>query len=90
VFGVRPEHVSLDQTSAYKGEVLSTEYLGTTQIITIQTPNGVIKARVSAAEKIDAGQAVGLAFNPRTITIFDKSSGSALLSDANKGVLDHG
>jgi len=90
VFGVRPEHVSLDETSAYKGEVIAIEYLGTTQIITIDTPNGGLKARVAAAQTVEAGQNVGLAFNARTITIFDKSSGAALLSDANKGVLDHG
>jgi multiple sugar transport system ATP-binding protein len=69
---------------------MAVEYLGTTQIITIKTPNGVIKARVSASDQITVGQTVGLAFNPRTITMFDKSSGVALLSDANKGVLDHG
>jgi len=89
VFGVRPENVSLDQSSDYKGEVMAVEYLGTTQIITIDSPNGTIKARLPAAQQLEVGQVVGLAFNPRTITIFDKSTGAALLSDANKGVLDH-
>jgi len=90
VFGVRPEHVSLVENSEYKGEVMAIEYLGTTQIITLDTLNGVIKARISASQAVEVGQNVGLAFNPKTITIFDKSSGTALLSEANKGVLDHG
>jgi len=90
VFGVRPEHVSLDDSSAYMGEVMAVEYLGTTQIITIETPNGVLKARVPAADTIEVGQTVGLAYNSRAITIFDKFSGVALRSDANKGVLDNG
>jgi len=90
VFGVRPEHIILDDASAYKGKVMAIEYLGTTQIITIETANGVLKARVSAAQAIEAGQVVGMTFNSRTITIFDKTTGVALLSDANKGVLDHG
>ena len=90
VFGVRPEHVALDESSAYKGEIMAIEYLGTTQILTIETLNGTLKARVPAADAVAVGQGVGLAFNPRTVTIFDKASGSALLSAANKGVLDHG
>jgi len=90
VFGVRPEHVSLDESSDYKGEVMAVEYLGTTQILTVNTLNGVLKARVAASDAVAVGQAVGLAFNPRTVTIFDKASGVALLSDANKEVLDHG
>jgi multiple sugar transport system ATP-binding protein len=90
VFGVRPEHVSLDENHLYKGVVMAVEYLGTTQIITVETPNGILKARQPAAESFKAGQKVGLDFNPRTITVFDEKTGKALLSDANKGVLDHG
>ena len=35
VFGVRPEHIHLATDGTYRGEVLATEYLGTTQIVTI-------------------------------------------------------
>ncbi len=90
VFGVRPEHVWLDDDSAYKGKVTAIEYLGTTQIITIECPNGTLKARIPAAQEIKTSQIVGLTFNPRSITIFDETTGGALLSDGNKGVLDHG
>ncbi len=90
VFGVRPEHVSMNDNSAYRGEVTATEYLGTTRIITIDTPNGVLKARVPASQVFTVGETHGLEFNPRTISIFDETSGTALLSKANKGVLDHG
>jgi multiple sugar transport system ATP-binding protein len=90
VFGVRPEHVSLKESSAYRGEVTATEYLGTSQITTLNTPNGVLKARTPASQAINVGETVGLDFNPRNITLFDESTGKALLSKANKGVLDHG
>jgi len=90
VFGVRPEHVTLELGSPYKGEVLAIEYLGTTQILTIKTANGVLKARVAASDTVATGENVGLAFNSRTVTLFDEKTGAALLSDANKGVLDHG
>ena len=90
VFGVRPEHASLRDDSGFRGEVIATEYLGTTQIISLTTSNGTLKARVLATQIPRVGEIVGLDFNPRTITLFDDSTGKALLSEANKGVLKNG
>ena len=90
VFGVRPEHVRLTDGGDYRGEVLATEYLGTTQIVTLQTRNGELKARISASDHAKVGETVGLSFDPRTVTLFDNQSGRALRSDLNEGVLDHG
>jgi len=90
VFGIRPEHVLLEPDSTYKGEVLATEYLGTSQIVTLQSANGVLKARVAASDTVAVGNRVGLAFAARNVTLFDAKTGAALLSDANKGVLVHG
>ena len=89
-FGVRPEHVRFSDSSAYRGEVLATEYLGTTQIVTIATPNGTLKSRMSAALPIRVGETAGLEFDSRTISIFDVGTGRALLSQANQEVLRHG
>jgi multiple sugar transport system ATP-binding protein len=36
--GVRPEHVRLTDARPYRGRVEATEYLGTTQIVTLETP----------------------------------------------------
>lgn len=88
--GVRPEHVRFSDSSDYKGEVLATEYLGTTQIVTIDTANGIIKSRMSAAQPIKVGETVGLEFDSRTISIFNVETGRALLSQANQEVLRHG
>lgn len=89
-FGVRPEHVRLDDAAPYRGRVKATEYLGTTQIITLDTPNGVIKARVASSDPVKLGAMTGLSFDPRTITLFDGPSGRALRSHANQGVLARG
>ena len=89
-FGVRPEHISFDSNSQYRGDIIATEYLGTTQIVTLQTENGTLKSRISSAEPASEGERVGLVFNPRTITLFDQKSGAALLSEGNKGVLGDG
>lgn len=90
VFGVRPEHVALSDAGACRGEVLAAEYLGTTQIITLDTPNGELKARVDSAQVAKVGEKVGLSFTPNKVTLFDESTGRALRSDLNDKVLSHG
>jgi multiple sugar transport system ATP-binding protein len=88
--GVRPEHVRFSDASGYRAKVIATEYLGTTQIVTLATANGTIKARISSSDKVSQGQTVGLEFNPRTLTIFAGTRGHALVSEGNEGVLRHG
>ena len=90
VYGVRPEHITFSETSEYRGEILATEYLGTTQIVTLKTPNGELKARVPASQRVSPGEQVGLAFNGTTVTLFDSQSGRAIRSALNEGVLTHG
>lgn len=90
VYGVRPEHVRLTDGDAYRGKVLATEYLGTTQIVTIATHNGEIKARTPADRIARVGETVGLDFNGATVTLFDAQSGRALRSALNEGGLAHG
>ncbi|MEP1588797.1 MAG: ABC transporter ATP-binding protein [Tateyamaria sp.] len=90
VFGVRPEHITLSDSGAYRGEVLATEYLGTTQIVTLATPNGEVKARIDSDQIANVGETVGLNFKARTVTLFDAASGQALRSELNEKVLAHG
>ncbi|MEM8750962.1 MAG: ABC transporter ATP-binding protein [Pseudomonadota bacterium] len=90
VFGVRPEHISLSDASGYRGEVLASEYLGTTLIITVATPNGDVKVRADSAQIAKTGETVGLDFNPQTITLFDEANGAALASELNEEIFDRG
>jgi multiple sugar transport system ATP-binding protein len=89
-FGVRPEHVVLDDAAPYRGSVSAVEYLGTTQIITLDTANGAVKARIDSAQNVSVGETTGLRFDPRTVSLFDATTGRALKSAANEGVLAHG
>jgi multiple sugar transport system ATP-binding protein len=89
-FGVRPEHVRLNDSSGYRGEVRATEYLGTTQIVTVRTANGTVKARIGSGLRAAVGETVGLDFDGKTVTLFDSQSGRALRSELNEGVLAHG
>jgi multiple sugar transport system ATP-binding protein len=90
VFGVRPEKISLSDAGEYRGEVLAVEYLGTTQIVTLETANGTLKARVSASQHVVSGEQVGLGFDPQTITLFEESNGKAILSTLNNEALSGG
>jgi multiple sugar transport system ATP-binding protein len=90
VFGVRPEHVRLTDTGGYRGQVKAAEYLGTTQIVTLNTAHGVVKARAASDQVARVGEMVGLEFDGKTVTLFDNQTGRALRSDLNEGVLAHG
>ncbi|MEO1585627.1 MAG: ABC transporter ATP-binding protein, partial [Planctomycetota bacterium] len=90
VYGVRPEHVRLSDTSGYRGEVIATEYLGTTQIVTLRAANGDVKARIPSDQPARVGETVGLAFDGATVTLFDAEGGRALPTVLNEGVLLHG
>jgi multiple sugar transport system ATP-binding protein len=89
VLGVRPEHVRLTDAGAYRGKIEASEYLGTTQIITLSSSHGSLKARVPSGQAARVGETVGLDFNPATISIFDETTGRALRTAANAGVI-HG
>lgn len=90
VFGVRPEHVLLNDDGAYRGEVLATEYLGTTQIITLDTPNGELKARAPSGQVATVGERIGLTFKSDAVTLFEENTGRALRSELNDEVLSNG
>ena len=76
--GVRPEHIRFDDSSAFRGSVFGTEYLGTTQIVTVVTEHGPLKARLPAKTRVGSGDVVGLAFRGERLSLFDKASGRAI------------
>ncbi|MDF8358200.1 ABC transporter ATP-binding protein [Ensifer adhaerens] len=88
--GVRPEHVRFVDDSSYRGRVIAVEYLGTTQIVTIETPNGEIKARTPSSQAARTDELLGLDFNARTLTLFNAETGRALVSEVNEGMLRRG
>jgi multiple sugar transport system ATP-binding protein len=83
--GVRPEHVVLRDASPIRGEVFGTEYLGTTQIVTITTERGNVKARVPSEARARPGDLVGLSFRSEKMSIFDAVSGRAIRTALHDG-----
>jgi multiple sugar transport system ATP-binding protein len=76
--GVRPEDVQLRSDGAVSGEVFGAEYLGTTQIVTLTTPHGTMRARLPADLPVRRGELVGLDFRPEKLSLFDGASGRAV------------
>ena len=79
VLGVRPEHVRLDGCAALSGRGLATEYLGTTQIVTLATA----QRRAQGAHPPRTGsrgwaRRWGSTSTGATLTLFDAQTGRAL------------
>ena len=90
LYGVRPEHVSFSEASPLRGEVLGTEYLGTSQIVTLATVHGTsLRAKVPVRTAARRGDQVGLAFDANAVSLFDQASGRALRT-ARYDVAPHG
>jgi multiple sugar transport system ATP-binding protein len=87
--GVRPEHIRFSDASPLRGAVYASEYLGTNQVVAVETSSGMIKARVAANRNFRIGETVGLEFNHSNLALFDCKSGravaSALYAEAQHG-----
>jgi multiple sugar transport system ATP-binding protein len=85
LLGIRPEHILFDDRSKLRGEVVATEYLGTTQIVSLALPGGQAKARIASAERVNTGEKVGLKFMGDKLSIFNPSTGRAVRSALHEG-----
>jgi multiple sugar transport system ATP-binding protein len=83
--GVRPEHIRFDDSSHLRGTVFGAEYLGTTQIVTVNTEHGQVKARLPADIGVSAGETVGLSLRSERLSIFDTESGKAIRTALHEG-----
>jgi len=78
--GVRPEHVRFSDGAPLRGAVYGSEYLGTNQIVSVETAQGMVKARVPADLNYTIGETVGLELNSDKLSLFDCASGKAVPS----------
>ncbi len=85
VLGVRPEHVTLIDGAGLRGQVFGSEYLGTNQIVTINTGHGQVRARIASDKQVRSGETVGLHFTGGRASLFDGLSGRAILTDLSAG-----
>ena len=87
--GVRPEHIRFADAASVRGEVFGAEYLGTTQIVTVDTTHGRVAARLPSSAAVRIGETVGLEFNQERLALFDVGSGLAIRT-GDEGCARHG
>jgi multiple sugar transport system ATP-binding protein len=87
--GIRPEHIRFADAAPVRGEVFGAEYLGTTQIVTVDTAHGRVAARLPSSASVRIGETVGLEFHSERLALFDVGSGMAIRT-ANEGSPRHG
>jgi multiple sugar transport system ATP-binding protein len=86
LYGVRPEHVRFAADSPLRAEVLGTEYLGSSQIVTCKLAQGTtLRARVGPEVPAQRGDTLGLAFDAAQVSLFDAASGLALRTARDDG-----
>ncbi|SAL12730.1 ABC transporter ATP-binding protein [Caballeronia telluris] len=78
LLGIRPEHVMIDDTGPLRGKVIADEYLGSHQVLVIETAAGVVRARTSKDARLAAGSAVGLSMRRDRTLLYDAASGRLL------------
>ena len=83
--GVRPEHIRFDDGSRLRGTVFGAEYLGTTQIVTVNTEHGQVKARLPSDIVVRPGETVGMQLRAERLSVFDKASGRVIRTANGKG-----
>jgi len=88
VIGIRPEHIRIDDGQLFRGSIISTEYLGTNQILTINTDYGILKAITPANQNFTLNDNIGLQLDSNRISVFKKSTGLRMNVDTAVGGTD--
>jgi ABC-type sugar transport system ATPase subunit len=79
IAGIRPEHVRLDDTSAFRGRVIAHEYSGADTFVRIATPRGEMLVRCPAADTLPAAdREVGIDLPPAFVRRFNRTTGDLL------------
>ncbi|RDK01092.1 ABC transporter ATP-binding protein [Paraburkholderia lacunae] len=89
LLGIRPEHVVIDEHGPLRGKVIADEYLGSHQVLVIETALGVVRVRAAKDDGLPAGSPVGLSFRKERTLLYDAQTGR-LLPGASYTIPAHG
>jgi multiple sugar transport system ATP-binding protein len=78
LLGIRPEHVVVDERGPLRGRVIADEYLGSHQILVIETALGIVRVRAGKNDGLAAGSPVGLSFHKERTLLYDATGGRLL------------
>jgi multiple sugar transport system ATP-binding protein len=74
LLGIRPEHVMIDEHGPLRGQVIADEYLGSHQVLAVETALGVVRVRASKDAGVAAGTIVGLSFRKERTLLYDAAT----------------
>ena len=89
ILGVRPEHISIGESGPLRGRVFGVEYMGTRQLVTVDTDAGRLKIRAANRIRLADGDTIGLSFSTAKLVLFDGQTQRAL-SCVNREEAIHG
>ena len=81
IVGVRPEHISIADDGVLRGRVFAVEYMGTRQLITVDTDAGRLRVRAPNTVRVDFEETVGLNFQSENLVVFHPKTDRAVASD---------
>ncbi len=81
LLGVRPEHVRLVSSGGLPGVVQAVEYLGSHQIVTLETGAGTVRARVDKNLKITLGAQAQVLPDSSKVLLYNANSQKLMASD---------
>jgi multiple sugar transport system ATP-binding protein len=81
VLGVRPEHIRISDGGALRGRVFAVEYMGTRQLVTVDSEAGRLRVRAPNTVSVDYGDTVGLEFDESRLVVFHPETDRAVASD---------
>ena len=88
VYGIRPEHILIDDNGPLRGRVFGVEYMGARQVVTVDTDAGRLKVRTGGSVSAVVGETVGLDIMSARAVIFDQKTKRALARDTSPSLAE--
>ena len=82
LLGIRPEHIVIDPQGSLHGTVVADEYLGSHQILVVETQAGKLRVRASKDMNAQAGSHVNLTLRRENALLYDKVTERLLESES--------
>jgi len=81
LLGIRPEHVVIDPQGPLRGRVVADEYLGSHQILVVETAAGSLRVRAGKDAIVASGASIGMTLRQDRVLLYARDGGRLLSSE---------